>query len=91
MYFVYIMASETGTLYVGVTNNLQRRVYEHREGLVDGFTKRYGCRIFIYFEQVENIESAILREKQLKNWNRQKKEHLIKGFNPQWRDLYSSL
>ena len=87
-YFVYIMASLSGTIYIGVTNNLIRRVYEHKHNLMEGFTKKYQCHKLVYFEQTDNIESAILREKQLKNWNRKKKEFLIKIKNPHWKDLY---
>lgn len=86
-YYVYIMASFSGTLYIGVTNNLQRRVFAHKSSLIDGFTKKYGCKKLIYFEQTNNIESAILREKQLKKWRREKKEWLIKTINPHWKDL----
>jgi len=89
--YVYIMASESGTLYIGVTNDLQRRSYEHREGLIDGFTKKYDCKKLIYFERTDDPYSAITREKQLKNWNRKKKEHLIMGLNPQWKDLFDTL
>ncbi|MFZ2804341.1 MAG: GIY-YIG nuclease family protein [Patescibacteria group bacterium] len=90
-FYVYFMASESGTLYTGVTNDLRRRAYEHREGLTEGFTKKYGCKKLIYFEETESVQTAITREKQLKNWNRSKKEHLIMGFNPQWIDLYDRL
>ncbi|HKL44341.1 MAG TPA: GIY-YIG nuclease family protein [Candidatus Absconditabacterales bacterium] len=86
-YYVYMMASESGTLYVGMTNNLKRRTYEHKIGLVDGFTKKYGCHKLIYYESGNEIEYMILREKQIKNWNRKKKENLIKLFNPIWKDL----
>jgi putative endonuclease len=91
MYYVYMMASDSGTLYIGVTNNLERRVEEHRKGEVQGFTKTYRCKKLIYVESTESIASAIAREKQLKNWNRKKKEHLIMGLNPQWVDLATSL
>jgi putative endonuclease len=86
-YYVYIMASTSGTLYVGVTNDLVRRVYEHKNNLLEGFTKRYNCHKLIFFEETENIESAIIREKQLKGWRREKKEFLIKQMNPSWKDL----
>ncbi|MBI3589092.1 MAG: GIY-YIG nuclease family protein [Candidatus Liptonbacteria bacterium] len=86
-YFVYIMASLTGTLYIGVTNDLQKRVYQHKNNLVEGFTKRYQCHKLIYFEETSDVESAIAREKQLKRWNRAKKEFLIKTINPHWKDL----
>lgn len=91
VYYVYIMASESGTLYVGMTNNLKRRVCEHRNWLVDWFTKKYGCHKLIYYESWNEIEYVILREKQIKNWNRKKKEKLIKLFNPIWKDLYDEI
>lgn len=81
------MASLTGTLYIGVTNDLQKRVYQHKNNLVEGFTKRYQCHKLIYFEETSDVESAIAREKQLKRWNRAKKEFLIKTINPHWKDL----
>ena len=90
-YYVYIMASVSGTLYVGITNNLIRRVCEHREGLVERFTKKYGCKKLIYFEDFTYVVDAIGREKQIKGWNRNKKELLIKTKNPKWRDLSTSL
>lgn len=86
-YCVYIMASESGTLYTGVTNNLERRVYEHKNELIDGFTKKYKCKKLVYFETSNDIRSAIEREKQIKKWRREKKEFLIKTLNPQWKDL----
>jgi putative endonuclease len=86
-YFVYIMASASGTLYTGVTNDLYKRVYQHKNNLIVGFTKKYQCHKLIYFEETTDIESAILREKQLKNWNRKKKEFLIATKNPTWKDL----
>ncbi len=88
-YWVYILASRIGgTLYIGVTNNLVRRVYEHRMGLVEGFTKQYGVRRLVYFEQFDDIEQAILREKRLKKWDRAWKIQLIEENNPNWDDLY---
>jgi putative endonuclease len=88
-YWVYILASRIGgTLYVGVTSNLIRRVYEHRQGLVEGFTKQYGVHRLVYFEQFDDIEQAILREKRLKKWNRAWKVQLIEENNPNWDDLY---
>ncbi len=87
-YYIYILASRrNGTLYVGVTNNLIRRIYEHKENIVDGFTKRYSVHSLVYFEQTNDINSALLREKQLKKWNRKWKIELIEGFNPEWEDL----
>jgi putative endonuclease len=91
-YYVYILASKRhGTLYIGVTNDLIRRVFEHREGLVDGFTKRYGIHRLVYFEEGFDIVEAIRREKQLKEWDRAWKMELIDSQNPQWKDLYPNL
>ena len=88
MYFVYILANwDDSVLYIGVTGNLERRLYEHRNGLVDGFTKKYNVHKLVYFEQTKDVYSAISREKQLKKWSRSKKENLIKTANPKWRDL----
>lgn len=86
-YYVYILASESGTLYIGVTNDLERRTFEHKAGMIDGFSKKYGCKKLVYFESTSRIEEAIKREKQLKKWRREKKENLIKTINPGWRDL----
>ena len=91
-YWVYILANKPGgTLYVGVTNNLIRRVYEHREGLADGFTKRYGIRTLVYFEAHEAIAVALQREKNIKHWSREWKIDLIVASNPEWRDLYEEI
>jgi putative endonuclease len=88
-YYVYILASRrNGTLYIGVTNDLIRRVHEHREGLVPGFTKRYGVKVLVYYEVHSEIASAIEREKRMKRWRRAWKLQLIEGGNPQWRDLW---
>ena len=88
MYFVYILSNwDDSVLYIGVTGNLPRRLYEHRNNLVDGFTKRYNVHNFVYFEYTNDVYSAISREKQLKNWNRSKKNALIAKMNPEWRDL----
>lgn len=88
-YWVYILASRIGgTLYIGVTNDLVRRVYEHRQGLVEGFTKKHGVYRLIHFEQFEDVENAIRREKRLKSWNRVWKIRLIEENNPNWIDLY---
>ena len=76
---------------MGVTNDLIRRVYEHREGLADGFTKRYGVKQLVWFESTESVVGAIEREKQLKNWKREWKIALIEQANPTWKDLYSSI
>ena len=91
-YFVYILASKIGgTLYIGVTNDLIRRVYEHRTGAAEGFTKRYCVCRLLYFEQFGDIENAISREKQLKKWNRDWKIRLIEEHNPNWDDLFLAL
>jgi putative endonuclease len=84
---VYIMASWTGTLYVGVTNDLKLRVLEHRAGTFPGFASRYGVRRLLYFEEYAEILDAIAREKQIKGWSRWKKVRLIESVNPPWRDL----
>ena len=91
-YYVYIMASKrNGTLYIGVTNDLIRRVYEHKNNLVEGFTNKYRVHKLVYWEQSENIESALQREKQLKIWKRQWKLALIEEHNANWQDLYEQL
>ena len=91
-YYVYILASkERGTLYVGVTNDLLRRAYEHKEGLAEGFTKRHGVKRLVYFETHDSIEAAIAREKHLKRWRRDWKVELIERDNPRWVDLYKTL
>ena len=87
-YYVYIMASQTNsTIYIGVTNNLIRRVNEHKSLQIDGFTKTYKTSKLVYYELTHNVEEAIAREKQLKKWNRQKKNNLVESINPDWRDL----
>jgi putative endonuclease len=91
-YFVYLLASRrNGTLYVGVTNDLTKRVWQHKQGLVEGFTKRYGIKMLVWYQQTESIEAAIVREKQIKKWNRDWKVELIEKNNPQWRDLYAEI
>ena len=86
---VYIVANrKNGTIYVGVTSDLPQRVWQHREGVADGFTKRYGCKRLVWFELHATMEYAILREKQLKGRSRAKKLALIEDSNPDWRDLY---
>ncbi len=87
-YYVYILASKrNGTLYTGVTNDLYRRIYEHKNSLVDGFTKKYNVKTLVYYEQTTDIESAITREKCIKKWNRNWKIKLIETNNPEWKDL----
>ena len=91
-YYVYILASKrNGTLYIWVTNDLIRRVYEHKNDLTDGFTKKYGVHLLVYFEQYYDIVHAIQSEKRLKKWNRQWKIELIEKENPEWNDLYVQL
>ena len=88
MYYVYIITNKTKTvLYTGVTNNLERRIYEHKQKLIDGFTKRYNLNRLVYYETTTDIKSAIAREKQIKNLLRYKKEELINQMNPLWDDL----
>lgn len=89
---VYLLANRPfGTLYVGVTSDLVQRVWQHREGLADGFTRKYGVKTLVWFEGTGSIEAAIRREKQIKNWKREWKIALIEQGNPQWRDLYPEL
>jgi len=86
-YCIYIMTNQSKTLYVGVTGNLERRIFEHKNGLIDGFTKQYKMHILIYFEEFSDPRSAILREKEIKGWVRKKKLDLINSMNPEWNDL----
>jgi len=89
---VYIMANKrNGTLYVGVTSNLIQRTCQHREGAIAGFTKQYGCKILVWFEQHNTMEYAIAREKQIKGGSRKRKLTLIEAANPRWRDLFSDI
>ena len=91
-YFVYILASNiNGTLYIGVTSDLQKRIYEHKNDLVPGFTKRYKIHDLVYFEVTNDIREALLREKRLKKWKREWKIKLIEKNNPSWKDLYKAL
>lgn len=92
MYYIYILASQrNGTLYTGVTNDLKRRIWEHKNNLVKGFTKEYGVHLLVYYELAEDIEQAILREKKSKRWKRKWKIDLIESSNPEWSDLYKSV
>ncbi|MFO0703845.1 MAG: GIY-YIG nuclease family protein [Patescibacteria group bacterium] len=91
MYAVYILASDSGTLYIGMTNNIARRVFEHKHHLIHGFSNKYDCTKLVYYEFLESPLSAIAREKQLKNWRRGKKENLIRSKNPGWSDLCNEL
>ena len=91
-YYVYILCSgKNGTLYIGVTNNLSRRIYEHKEEVISGFSKKYNVKKLVYVEIHSTIADAIYREKVLKKWNRQWKIRLIEGNNPDWNDLYEIL
>lgn len=90
--YVYIITNKKyGTLYIGVTSNLVKRIFEHKHGIIDGFSKKYNLKNLIYYEYYANIEDAIAREKQLKNWHRGWKINLIESFNPDWDDLYYNL
>jgi putative endonuclease len=86
-FYVYMLSSKSRRLYVGVTNNLERRLFEHKSKKADGFTKRYNIDRLVYFEQTTDVLSAITREKQIKSWNRSKKIRLIENDNPAWEDL----
>ena len=89
---VYILASKpNGTLYIGVTSNLPKRIWEHRQGVVKGFSKKYGVKRLVYYEVHENMESAISHEKQIKKWDRDWKIRLILEKNPEWHDLYDRI
>lgn len=90
-YYLYIMASISDVLYIGITNDLPRRVYEHKNELIEGFTKKYRCKKLIYFESSNDIRVVLEREKQLKKWNRSKKLWLINTINPEHKDLSTSL
>ncbi len=91
-FYVYILASkERGTLYIGLTSDLIKRVYEHKNNLADGFTKKHSVKMLVYYEVHDNFESAVTREKRLKKWNRAWKIELIEDFNQGWKDLYDSL
>lgn len=91
-YYVYILASRKNcTLYIGVTGNIVRRVYEHKEGLVEGFTKKYSIKNLVYYEEFLRIGDALTREKQLKGWLRKRKIELIESCNKNWEDLYTTL
>jgi len=86
-YYVYIMTNKSRTLYTGVTNDLERRVYEHKQKLVPGFTAKYNIARLVYFEVTQDVQAAITREKQIKGWLRSKKIALIESVNPEWKDL----
>lgn len=91
-YYVYILTNKKqGTLYIGVTNNLKRRVYEHKNDLVNGFAKKYNLKNLVYYEITSDVNSAIAREKKLKKWNREWKIDLIEKMNPEWKDLFDGM
>ena len=91
-YYVYIMTNAyKSVVYVGVTNNLARRVWEHEKGKIQGFTQKYNCKYLVFFEQYDDINQAIHREKEIKKWSRKKKEQLISKFNPDWKFLNESV
>ncbi len=91
-YYVYILASKrNGTLYIGVTNDIIKRVHQHKNGFIPGFTSKYGVHELVYYERFTDIRHAIQREKHLKKWNRRWKLELIEKVNPDWKDLYSDL
>ena len=86
-----LASKRNGTLYIGVTNNLIRRIYEHKKGLVEGFTKKYSINRLVFYEETNDVESAIIREKQMKKWKRQWKIDLIQKNNSKWKDLYNEI
>jgi putative endonuclease len=87
-YYVYILTNwNNKVMYIGVTGNLQQRIYQHKNKLIDGFTKKYNITKLVYHEEIDDVISAITREKQLKNWTREKKNKLVKAVNPKWKDL----
>jgi putative endonuclease len=91
-YYIYILASKkNGTLYIGITGDLIKRIDEHKQNTVAGFTKKYNVHTLVYYEVFQDIEEAILREKQMKKWNRSWKINLIEEKNPEWKDLYSEI
>jgi putative endonuclease len=86
-YYIYIMTSPSGTLYTGMTNDLKRRVYQHKHKLIEGFTEKYNVTRLAYCEETQDVQTAIAREKEIKSWRRSKKLGLIKSLNPKWQDL----
>ena len=90
-YYVYIMTNNSKTLYIGITRDLSRRVYEHKQKLIEGFNKKYNINKLVYYEITTDVNVAIEREKQLKRWRREKKVALIERFNKQWKDLSAEL
>lgn len=90
-YFIYILANQNKVLYVVMTGDLSRRIFEHKQGFVEGFTKKYRVNKLVYYEILQDAKNAINRERQLKNWHRQWKVNLIESMNKEWRDLYSEI
>ena len=91
LYYVYILSSRRRTLYIGVTGDLPRRLYEHRHKILEGFTKRYNVTQLVYLESTTDVRAAISREKQIKKWSRAKKVALVRSMNPEWKDLAPEL
>ncbi len=90
--YIYFLANKTNTvLYIGVTSDLVKRVYEHKEKKIKGFSEKYNCTRLVYYEKFDEISNAIEREKQLKNWHREWKNNLVNEFNPEWNDLYEEM
>ena len=91
-YFVYLMANKyNNVLYIGMTNDLIRRVFEHKNNLIEGFTKKYNCHKLVWFQETNDVVSAITQEKGMKKWKREYKENVINELNPEWKDLYDDL
>lgn len=90
-YYVYILSNISGMLYIGITNDLERRIYEHKSGKIKGFTSKYNLHRLIYYEEFQQVQKAIFREKELKGWRREKKKALINKVNPGWKDLSTSI
>lgn len=91
-YYLYILSNKkNGVLYIGVTNNIIKRIHEHKEKLVESFSKKYNCNKLVYYEVFSDIKEAILREKRMKKWKREWKVNLINKLNPEWKDLYQSI
>ncbi|MBR4450959.1 MAG: GIY-YIG nuclease family protein [Clostridia bacterium] len=91
-YYVYILTNQSDkVMYIGVTNNLERRLYEHKHNMVEGFTKKYNVHKLVYYEHTTDVYAAITREKELKGWRRSKKNALVETMNPEWKDLSNSL
>ena len=91
-YYIYILSNwNDKVIYIGVTNNLKRRVYEHKNEVIDGFTKKYHVHKLVYYETTTDVKAALEREKQLKGWKREKKDSLVTDMNPNWKDLYDEI